>query len=51
MDLTVQVMEVDMTLIEVMMSLEFPIPEVAVKDTIKEGITGQGRIFLCTFIP
>jgi hypothetical protein len=44
-------MEVDITLIEVMTSLESPIPEVAVKDTIKEGITGQVRTFLCTFIP
>jgi hypothetical protein len=44
-------MDVDMTLIEVMMGLEFPIPEVAVKDTIKEVITRQGRTFLCTFIP
>jgi hypothetical protein len=35
-------MEVDMTLIEVMTSLDSAIPEVAVKDTIKEGITGQG---------
>jgi hypothetical protein len=34
-----------MTLIEVMTSLESPIPEVAVKDTIKEGITGQGGRF------
>ena len=31
-----------MTLIVVMTSLESPIPEVAVKDTIKEGITEQG---------
>jgi hypothetical protein len=44
-------MEMDMTLIEVMTSLESPIPEVAVKDTIKEGITGQGWTFLCTLIP
>ena len=34
------VMEVDMTRNEVMTSLESPIPEIAVKDTIKEGITG-----------
>ena len=33
-------MEVEMTLKEVMTSLESPMPEVAVKDTIKEGITG-----------
>jgi hypothetical protein len=39
-------MEVDMTLIEVMTSLESPIPEVAVKNTIKEWTTGQGWPFL-----
>ena len=44
-------MEVDMTPIEVMTSLESPIPEVAVKNTIKEWITGQGWTFLCTLIP
>jgi hypothetical protein len=41
----------EMTLIEVMTGLECQIPEVAVKDTIKEGITGQGWTFLCTLIP
>jgi len=30
-----------MTLNEVMTSLESPLPEVVVNDTIKEGITGQ----------
>jgi hypothetical protein len=39
-DLTGRVMEVHMTLNEVVTSLESPMPEVAVKDTIKEGITG-----------
>ena len=40
MDLTGQVMEVNMTLNEVMTSLESPLPEVVVNDTIKEGVTG-----------
>jgi hypothetical protein len=44
-------MEVDLTPIEVMTSLESPIPEVVVKYTIKVGITGQGWTFLCTLIP
>jgi len=39
-DLTGQVMEVDMTHNEVMTNLESPMPKVAVKDTIKEGISG-----------
>jgi hypothetical protein len=44
-------MEVDMTLIVVMASLESPIPDVAEKAAIKERITGQGWTFLCTLIP
>jgi hypothetical protein len=44
-------MEVDLTPIEVMTSLESPIPEVVVKDTIKVGITGQGWTFLLLVSP
>ena len=40
MDLTGRVTEVDMNHKEVMMSLESPIPEVALKDIINERITG-----------
>jgi hypothetical protein len=39
-DLTGRVMEVDRTLNEVKTSLESPMPEVAVKDTIKQAMTG-----------
>ena len=43
-DLTGRVMEVDRTLNEVKTSLESPMPEVAVKDTIKQAMMGLGLV-------